>query len=176
MCVKPAIDSTSMDLKALVVGTRETIAGTVYGTIIVLSQVTAAASAFKNNLASLAVIVGGTTIVFWAAHVYSQGIGRSIDRGRQLSAAELGRIARRESSMLLAAVLPVLLLALGAAGVLGESTALWLVVVVGIITLTAEGVRYARLERLSRANAVLTVGFNLGLGLAIAGLKALVAH
>ena len=107
-----------MDLKALVVGTRETIAGTVYGTIIVLSEVTAAASAFKHNLAPLAVIVGVTTIVFWAAHVYSQGIGRSIDLGRQLSATELRRVARRESSMLLAAVLPVLLLALGAAGVL----------------------------------------------------------
>ena len=165
-----------MDLKTLVVGTRDTIAGTVYGTIIVLSEVTAAESAFKNDLASLAVVVVVTTTVFWAAHVYSQGIGRSIDLGRQLSATELGRIARRESSMLVAAVLPVLLLALGAAGVLGKSTALWLVVVVGIVTLTAEGVRYARLERLSRANAVLTVGFNLGLGLAIAGLKALVAH
>jgi hypothetical protein len=165
-----------MDLKTLVVGTRETIAGTVYGTIIVLAQVTATASAFKNNLVSLAVIVGVTTIVFWAAHVYSQGIGRSIDLGRQLSATELRQIARRESSMLVAAVLPVLLLALGAAGVLGKSTALWLVVLVGIVTLTAEGVRYARLERLSRANAVLTVGFNLGLGLALAGLKALVAH
>ena len=165
-----------MDLKALVVGTRETIAGTVYGTIIVLSEVTAAASAFKNDLTSLAVIVAVTTIVFWAAHVYSQGIGRSIDLGRRLSSTELWRIAQRESSMLLAAVLPLLLLALGAAGVLGKSAALWLVVVVGVVTLTAEGVRFARLERLSRANAMLTVGFNLGLGLAIAGLKALVAH
>ncbi len=165
-----------MDLKTLVVGTRETIAGTVYGTIIVLSEVTAAASAYKNNLAALAVIVAITTIVFWAAHVYSQAIGRSIDLGRKLSATELGRIAGRESSMLVAAVLPVLLLALGAAGVLWKSAALWLVVVVGIVTLTAEGVRYARLERLSAANAMLTVGVNLGLGLAIACLKALVAH
>jgi hypothetical protein len=165
-----------MDLKTLVVGTRETIAGTVYGTIIVLSEVTAAASAYKNDLSSLAVIVGVTTIVFWAAHVYSQAIGRSIDLGRQLSPTELGRMAQREASMLVAAVLPVVLLALGAAGVLGKSTALWLVVVVGVVTLTAEGVRYARLERLSRANAVLTIGFSLGLGLALAGLKALVAH
>jgi hypothetical protein len=165
-----------MDLKTLVVGTRETIAGTVYGTIIVLSEVTAAASAYKNNLAALAVIVGITTIVFWAAHVYSQALGRSIDVGRQLSATELGRMAQREASMLVAAVLPVLLLALGAAGLLGKSTALWLVVVVGVVTLTAEGVRYARLERLSAANAVITIGFNLGLGLAIAACKALVAH
>ncbi|MGN6166838.1 MAG: hypothetical protein ACTHQQ_01525 [Solirubrobacteraceae bacterium] len=165
-----------MDLKTLVVGTRETIAGTVYGTIIVLSEVTAAASAYQNDLSALAVIVAVTMVVFWAAHVYSVAIGDSIDLGRKLSATELARIARRESSMLLAAVLPVLLLALGAAGVLGRSTALWLVVAVGIVTLTAEGVRYARLERLSRASAVLTVGVNLALGLAIAGLKALVAH
>lgn len=78
--------------------------------------------------------------------------------------------------MLLAAVLPIAFIALGAAHVLDESTALWLVVVVGIITLTAEGVRYARLERLTRAGAVLTVGVNLSLGLAIAALKAFVAH
>jgi hypothetical protein len=37
-------------------------------------------------------------------------------------------------------------------------------------------VRYAQLERLSRAGTIITVAVNLALGLAIALLKALLAH
>jgi hypothetical protein len=165
-----------MDLKTLLVGTRQTIAGTVYGTIVVLSVVTAGARAYEKDPWGLAVIAAATVLVFWAAHVYSHGLGESLNLGRRLTASELRVMARRESPILLAGVLPGAMIVLGALGVLGHTAALWLATGVGVATLTIQGVRYARLERLSRVGTMLTVAANLALGLVIVVLKALLAH
>jgi membrane-associated PAP2 superfamily phosphatase len=164
-----------MQLTALILGTRQTIAGTVYGTIVVLSVVTAA-STVEHDLWRLAVIAAATVAVYWIAHVYSDGLGESLNVGRRLTAAELGMIARRERSILLAAVLPVSAIVLGALGVLANRTALWVAVGIGVATLTVQGLRYARLERLSRTGTIVTAAINLALGLLIVALKALVAH
>ncbi len=165
-----------MRLKALVLGTRQTIAGTVYGTIVVLSVVTAGARALEHDLWGLAVIAGVTAMVLWVAHVYSHGLGESLNAGRRLTATELAAIGRRESSILTAAVLPVGAIVLGALGVVEDRAALWLAVGVGVATLAIQGLRYARLERLSRTGTIVTVAVNLALGLVIVVLKALLAH
>lgn len=165
-----------MKVKALLVGTRETIAGTVYGTIVVLSIVTAGATALEQDLWGLGVIAGVTVVVLWVAHVYAHGLGESLHAARRLTGTELAAIARRESSIVRAAVLPVAAIFLGALGVFEDRTALWLAVAVGVATLAAQGVRYARLERLSRTGTIVTVAVNLALGLVIVVLKALLAH
>jgi hypothetical protein len=114
--------------------------------------------------------------VLWVAHVYSHGLGESLARGRQLTLDELGVIARREYSIILAAILPALAVALGAVGLLKPHVAVRTAFVVGIITLTAQGVRYARLERLSRFGTVVTVTVTVSLALAIVAMEAWVAH
>ena len=109
--------------------------------------------------------------------VYVQdGLGESVHAGRRLTAAELGNIAKREFSIPLAALLPMCAIALGALGVFRERTAVWLAVGVGVAQLTAQGLRYAKLERLSRVATTLSVGLNLALGLAIVALKVVVTH
>jgi hypothetical protein len=85
-------------------------------------------------------------------------------------------IARREYAILLAAVLPLISLILGATGILAGRTAVWLAVGIGVATLTLEGLGYARLERLNLTATIATVSINLALGLTIVLLKALVAH
>jgi hypothetical protein len=109
--------------------------------------------------------------VLWIAHVYSHGLGESVAAGRRLNMAEIGDIARREYSIVLSAVLPVLAVALGAAGILHEPTALRWAFAVGILALAVQGIRYARLEDLSRLATVATVSLNLALGLAIVASK-----
>jgi hypothetical protein len=89
---------------------------------------------------------------------------------------ELADVAQRESSILLAAVGPVLALVLGAVGVIREATAVWVALAVGVATLGAQGLRYARSERMGRSGTVVAVSVNLSLGLAIVALKALVTH
>jgi hypothetical protein len=163
-------------LTGLLLGTRESIAGTVYGTIVVLSAITAGAKPHEEHLWRLGAIMTVTVLVFWGAHVYSHGLAESIHRGRRLTAVEAGAIARREVSIALAAVLPLLAIALGALGIVRDRTAVWLAVGVGVAILGAEGVRYARLERLSLGGTIFTVALNLSLGLAFVALKVIVTH
>jgi hypothetical protein len=163
-------------LHNLVLGSRERIAGTVYGTIVVLASLTAGASANEHDLWQLDAILGVSVLVLWVAHVYAHGLGESLDSGRRLTAAELGTIARREFSIPLAAVLPMTAIALGALNVFQDRTAVWLALGAGVATLTAQGVRYAQLEHLSRKATIVTVGLNLVFGLVIVVLKAVVTH
>jgi hypothetical protein len=130
----------------------------------------------EHDLWGLAVIAVATVVIYWIAHVYSHGLGESLEAGRRLTGAELAELARRESSILLAAVLPVAAIVLGALGVFATRTALWVAVGLGVATLAVQGLRYARLERLSRTGTIVTVTINLALGLVIVLLKALVAH
>ena len=45
-----------------------------------------------------------------------------------------------------------------------------------MVTLGGQGVRYARLERLSAGGTIVTIAINLALGLTIVGLEALLTH
>jgi hypothetical protein len=52
----------------------------------------------------------------------------------------------------------------------------WVAISVGLVTLAAEGVRPARLERLVPGATVAATGINLALGLLVVAMKVLVAH
>jgi hypothetical protein len=163
-------------VKRLIFGSPGGIAGTVYGTIVVMATVTAGAHGKQTDTARLAVVVAVTALVFWAAHLYSDALAESLERGRRLDRAELVDVTRRELSSPAAAVAPVLALVLGAVGVLGTQTALWLALGIGVATLGVQGARYAALEQLDRTGTAAVIAANLSLGLVIVGLKALVAH
>jgi hypothetical protein len=159
----------------LLFGTGGAIAGTVYGTIVVMATVTAAYSSEQDPW-RLALIVWSTGLVFWIAHLYSHGLAESISRRQRLTGSELAQIARREVGILLAAALPSSALLLGALGVIREARAVWLALALGLVTLGAEGIRYARLETLNRSATLVIVAANLGLGLLVVALKVAVAH
>jgi hypothetical protein len=163
-------------LRELLAGTPETIAGTVYGTIIVMATLVAGAPAFKHDLWHLFAIVVVTTLVFWAAHIYAHGLAESLQLGRRITGSELAQIAHRERAMGLAVVLPAVALVLGALGVIGDSFSIWLALGLGVAALAVQGIRYARLERLSALGTTVLVGLNLGLGLALVLLKVIVVH
>lgn len=151
------------------------ISGWVYGTIVVMATV-AAGSAGQAHPWRLATIVVATVLVLWVAHVYSSAIGESIYAGRRLDRRELSAVAREESTIPLAAVLPVAALVLGAAGVLRESRAIWAALGIGLLTLGAQGARYAKVERLSPIATAVAVAVNLALGLVIVALEVALSH
>jgi hypothetical protein len=115
-------------------------------------------------------------LVLWIAHVYSHGLGESLQVGRRLDAAELGAIAGRELAIPLSAVAPTAILVLGALGVFKGTTATWLAVGICVVALTVQGLRYALLERLGTVGTLISVALNLALGLTIVGLKVVVSH
>lgn len=163
-------------LKRLILGDRQTIAGTVYGTIIVMSVIAAGAKANEHHLWRLVVLAGGSSAVLWLAHVYAHGLGESLSLGRRVTVEELASIARREYSVLAAAILPVVAVGLGAVGVLAQRTAVQLALWLGVVVLGAQGIRYARLEHLSPHATYATIGLNLAIGLGLVALEILIAH
>jgi hypothetical protein len=151
------------------------IASTVYGTIVVMAALTAAYATEKRPW-KLVAVVASTALVLWIAHLYAHGLSESIVRNRRLSGDEIVALVRRELGILLAAVLPVSALVFGGIGVFRETTAVWLALTAGLVTLAAEGVRFARLERLGPLGTVGAMGANLALGLLVVLLKVAVAH
>lgn len=150
------------------------IASTVYGTVVVMATLTAAYASEKDPW-RLAVTVTAAVFVLWIAHVYAHTLSEVLAEGRQ-KLYDLGSIARRELGIMLAAALPVGALLLGAIGVFRETTAVWAALGLGLFTLGAEGVRFARLERFGLGATLVATGLNLTLGLFVVALKVLVAH
>ena len=101
----------------IVLGTNESIAGTVYGTIVVMGAIVAGAHGV-GDLWRLDVIVDRTVLVLWFAHVYAHGLGESI--GLRPPARPCGVRLRgaARAAIALAAVGPVVALSLGALEVL----------------------------------------------------------
>jgi hypothetical protein len=162
--------------KRLVFGTPGGLAGTVYGTIVVMATVTAGSHGEETDAGPLAAVVGVTVLVLWIAHVYAHALAESLERQRRLDRAELVSVARRELSIAAAAVVPVAVLVLAALGILGAQTAVWLALGIGVVTLGVQGGRYATVEELDRTGTVKAVALNVFLGLVIVALKALLAH
>lgn len=141
-----------------------------------MATVTAGAQGEKTDAGRLAVVVIVTVLVLWVAHVYSDGLAESLERGRRLTTAELGSVAQRELSILAAAAAPVAALVLAAFGVLSTKTGLWLALGIGVLALGVQGHRYAKVEQLDRTGTLTVIALNVFLGLVIVGLKALLAH
>jgi hypothetical protein len=76
----------------------------------------------------------------------------------------------------LAVVLPAVALVLGALGTIGGPFSIWLALGLGVAALATQGVRYARLERLSALGTTVVVGLNLALGVCLVLLKVIVVH
>ena len=157
----------------MVLGTADSIAGTVYGTIVVMGAITAGAGSDPWRLAA---VVAATVLVLWLAHVYAHGLGEAIGRGRRLDREEFLSVARRELAIPLAAFAPIAALVLGAVGLLEHATAAWVALGIGLATLAVQGYRYARLERFGRGGIVKSVAINVALGLFIVALKVAFAH
>jgi hypothetical protein len=163
-------------LKRLILGHPETIAGTVYGTIVVMSVIAAGSHAYEQHLWRLVALAGGTAVVLWLAHVYSHALGESLSLGRRITTDEVASIARREFAVIAAAIIPLAAVALGALGVLEHRTGVQLALWLGVAVLGAQGIRYARLENLGPGATLLTISLNLAIGLALVALEVLIAH
>jgi len=156
--------------------TGERLAGFIYGTIIVLSVIVAGSRAYPHESGHIAAVAAATCVVFWLAHVYAHSVGHSVGHEEHLSLREVRYIARRESSIVQAAVPPIVVLVLGAAGVLSAHVALWLAFILGLIVLALQGFVFARIERLGLLGTVAVIAVNLGLGVLLVGLKLAVSH
>ena len=139
-------------------------------------MIVAGARSFPDEPGNIAVLVLVTCLVFWLAHVYAHAVGRSVAQEQRLSLAELRDVARHEAAIVEAVLPPVVALLLGALGVLSPRAAVWAAFGLGLAVLAAQGLVFARVERLGRLGTLAVVAANLGLGLLLVALKLLLAH
>ena len=156
--------------------TGERLGGYIYGTIVVLATVVAGAKAYQEHVGHVALLVLITTVVFWLAHVYAHALAHSVGQDQHLSRGTLMQIAGRESSIIEAAIAPIAALLLGHLGIVSARTSVWLAIACGFGVLVTQGFAFARAERLGRLATLAIVAVNLGLGLALVGLKLWVGH
>jgi hypothetical protein len=168
-------EGRSRSVGSFVFGIEGRIASNVYGSVLVMATL-AAASGDEPNPWSLAVLVTSVVCAVWIAHLYAHALSESIERRHRVAVADVTRIAHRELGILVAAILPVSALLLGAAGLLREQTAIWVAFGIGLGVLVVQGVRYARVEGLGRAGTAAAVAANLALGLLVVGLKVVIFH
>jgi hypothetical protein len=156
--------------------TGERLAGFIYGTLVVLAFVIAAARAYPDGSGRIAAFVALTSVVLWLAHVYAHAVGHSVSRKEHLALAELRLIARREASIVEAAVPAVAALLLGAFGVVSTEVAVWMALGLGLLVLAAQGIMFARLEQLGWVGTLVVVAANVGLGGLLIAMKLLLTH
>lgn len=152
------------------------LSGFIYGTIVALSVIVAGARAFPHESGHIAALVAVTCAVFWLAHVYAHGLGHAVAHGQHLTLHDLGEIGRREGAIVEAAAPPVAALVLGATGIVSAHAALWLAMALGLTVLAAQGIVFARVERLGLLGTLAVVAANVGLGLLLVALKLVVTH
>jgi cyanophycinase-like exopeptidase len=164
--------SAPEQVRGAVLGRGRGIAGTVYGTVVVMAALVAAAADHSDW--QLVAVVASTALVIWVSHVYAHGIGESISLNRRLDWSEFRGIVGRQLPILAAAVAPTLVLVAGAADAWRDSRTVWLALGIGWVTLGVQGARYAHVERLGRIGSIVVIAINLVLGGIVVALKVLI--
>jgi hypothetical protein len=145
----------------------------VYGSLLVTTLV---AVQWRHDVSTtfLGLTLVASVAVFWLAHVWAETVNHRVhgpvDRG------EIVGLARAESPMLAAAVVPTLVLALGSIGVLATDTAVGLALSVSMVQLFVWGWIVGRAAHASRWLAFVVATLDLLLGMAIVTLEVVVLH
>ena len=145
--------------------------GAIYGTILALS-VTAVASAKESDWQVL-LSVATTSLVFSLVHVYAGVLAARLERQAPFREA-IRHEGAREWPLVQAAVPVMVPLFLGAVDLIGDSTAYWLALVVGVIVLAGFGARLVRQEEGSTLAVIVVSAINVAVGLSFVLLKVLV--
>lgn len=154
---------------------RTDYAGAVYGSLLAASVVATAGSVGDFPRLQLIVLLLVTGLVFWVAHVYAHLAGERI-LGRPIDRGEMRRVAGHEWSIVEAAVLPAVAVAISPLLGLGLPGTAWLALGVAIAQQVAWATLGAVRAGASRRFAVGEGIANLLLGLVIVAAKAALAH
>lgn len=146
------------------------LAGAIYGTILA-TTVVAATTAHPEPLFRSMILVIGTSVVFWLAHVYSLGLAARMVARRPLRRSEYLAVATSEWPMLQSSWPIVAVLLLGVLGVIDPARTITLALVVGIGALTTYGFIIGRQEGLSWPWVLLSAITAGGFGVAVLLLK-----
>lgn len=145
-------------------------AGAIYGSIAATAVI--AATARHRPPGRVLALTVATLVVFWLAHVYAEALAHHLRGATRLRWATVTAAMAQERPMLVAPALSLLLLLLGAVGLLDEHLAVNLALWAGVAQLAGWGVAYARRQRWGWPTALVAGVVNGTFGVTIIALKA----
>lgn len=166
-------------LHPLVTRTSGSATQGVYGlilatTVIAVSRETISSPDSSPDAGRTAAAVMAAAVVFWLAHAYANLLGIAVSEGRRLTRGDVADALRQNWSLVEVALPLVLLLALGAIGVISDRSALVAATVIALVELAAAGGYGAVRQGAGPLGTIFSAAIALALGAAVVGLKALV--
>ena len=163
------------DLRPLVVRTSGSATQGVYGLILATTVIAVShETASSPDAGGTAVAVMVVALVFWLAHIYASLLGIAVSQERTLTRGEAAQALRRNWSLVEVAIPLVLVLTLGAIGVISDRSALGAATIIALVELTAAGGYAAVRHGAGPLGTIFSAAIALALGAAVVLLKALV--
>lgn len=142
----------------------------VYGSILV-AAVIAALSEKQASAGRLAASVAATGVVFWLAHVWSDGLGEYAATGRRPGPGRLAVLASQQWPMLQAEFVPLIALVVGAIGAYADDTAVTVSLAIAVGQLFVWGYVAGSRGHERRLDAIFSALITGSLGLVLVVLK-----
>ena len=145
----------------------------VYGLILAASVIAISQMPESLDAGQVALAVLVTAVIFWLGHVYADVLGAGVSADRALTRSGLAHAAREHWSLVEVVIPLVLVLGLGAIGVIPDRAAITAATIIALVELAAAGA-YAAIRRgAGPRGTVASAAIALALGLVIVLLKAL---
>jgi hypothetical protein len=160
--------------RPLVAGTTGSVTEAIYGLILATSVMAVSAEYASSNAGLVAVTVLVTGVVFWLAHVYARVLAGSITNPRAPNRSDVRNAVRHDWPLVEVTVPLVLILALGALGVLADRTAILAATLAVLAELAAAGAYSARASGAGLAGTAASALIAVSLGGAVVLLKTVV--
>ena len=160
--------------RPLVLRTSGSATQGVYGLILATAVIAISRELDPSNAGQAALSTLVTALVFWLAHVYARLLGTAVSHGRSSPHGALARVMREEWSLVEVAIPLVLVLALGAIGVIPDRAALVVATVLALAELAAAGAYAAARQGAGPAGTLASAVIALALGLSLVLLKILI--
>jgi hypothetical protein len=160
--------------RPFVVGTSGSVTEAIYGLILATSVIAVSAEYDSSNAGLVGVTVLVTGVVFWLAHVYARVLAGSITKHQAPNRSDVRNAVRHDWPLVEVTVPLVLILALGALGVLADRTAILAATLAVLAELAAAGAYSARASGAGLAGTVASALIAVSLGGAVVLLKTVV--
>jgi hypothetical protein len=162
------------DWRPLVLRTSDSATQGVYGLILATTVITISRELDPSDAGRAALSTLVTALVFWLAHVYARLLGEAVSHDRSSSRGALARAMREHWSLVEVAVPLVLVLALGAIGVIADRSALVVATALALAEWPATGAYAATNQGAGPAGTLASAVIALALGFSIVLLKVLI--
>ncbi len=161
------------DWRPVTVRTSRSATEGIYGLILATAVIAVSREYGEDDAGRVGLAVLVTAIVFSLAHVYAAVLGTGVSQ-EALTRAEVARAVRDHWALVEVAIPLIGVLALGAAGVVPDRTALVAATVLALVELAAAGGYAAIRHRADLRGTIVSAAIALVLGIALVLLKALV--